>query len=235
MRKRNRIAAAALVICLLAALTACGGGGATEEDATVYVQGELDAAYRGIYSQDYIDLVEDMTQEDAEAMFQDNVKYEAEYLMDFLEIYYPDDAVTAKAQALITEIYSKSQYTVDKANKLDSGDFAVEVTISPIEIVSLLDSKAISDVWMEALTENGVTTQELYDALSEEEYGAIDVQYGLAILDELEALLPDLTYGEDQSVMLQLKQDEQGYYSLVSTGYQKLDEIMIDYYGEYMK
>lgn len=235
MKYWNRIAAMALVVCLLTTLTACGGGGITTKDATVYVQGDLDATYKGIYDQNYIDLVEDMTQADAEELYQENLEWEAEYLMDFLEIYYPDDAVTAKAQELVAEIYSNAKYTVGTANKLDSGDFAVEVVISPIEIVSLLEDAVYSDVWMDALAQNGVTTQEEYDALSEDEYAAIEAQYGLAMLDELEALLPDLTYGEEQSVMLQMKQDDDGYYSMVNTGYQKLDEIMIDYYGSYLK
>lgn len=235
LKNWKRIAAAALAACLALALAACGGGGLTAKDAATYIQGDLDATYKGIYDQNYIDLVEDMTQADAEAQHQSNLEYEAEYLMSFLYIDYPDDAVTAKAQELVAEIYSNAKYTVGTANKLDNGDFAVEVTISPIEIVPLLGDEVYSDLYWDIVAQNGITTQEEFDALSEEEYADIDAQYGMAILEELEALLPDLTYGEDQSVMLQLKLDDDGYYSLVSTGYQKLDEIMIDYYGDYLQ
>ena len=35
--------------------------------------------------------------------------------------------------------------------------------------------------------------------------------------------------------MLQLKAGEDGYYTLVDSGMQKLDEVMIDYYGTYTK
>ena len=55
----------------------------------------------------------------------------------------------------------------------------------------------------------------------------------MALLDELERLIPEITYGEDQVIMLQMKEDEDGYYSLVESGLQKVDEVMIDYYGSY--
>ena len=49
----------------------------------------------------------------------------------------------------------------------------------------------------------------------------------------VEALLPQLSYGEDQQVMIQLELGEDNYYTLVESGWQKLDEIMIDYMGAY--
>ena len=35
--------------------------------------------------------------------------------------------------------------------------------------------------------------------------------------------------------MLQMKKDSDGNYSLVESGFQKLDEVMIDYNGYYAK
>ena len=51
--------------------------------------------------------------------------------------------------------------------------------------------------------------------------------------DKLEELLPQMSYGKDQIIMLQLKPDDEGYYVLVETGIQKVDEVMIDYSGTY--
>ena len=45
--------------------------------------------------------------------------------------------------------------------------------------------------------------------------------------------MSQLSYGEDQIIMLQMKKDDDGYYSLVESGMQKLDEVMIDYSGSY--
>ena len=56
----------------------------------------------------------------------------------------------------------------------------------------------------------------------------------MSMLNHLESLIPEITYGEDQVIMLQMK-EEDGYYSLVDSGIQKLDEVMIDYNGSYMQ
>ena len=73
----KRLAAGALVGCLLVVLSACGG--LSETDAETYVKGHLDAAYLGIYDKAYIDLVEDMTEDDARELHESNVSDETEY------------------------------------------------------------------------------------------------------------------------------------------------------------
>ena len=140
----------------------------------------------------------------------------------------PTDAVIQRAQELVDEIYSHAQYTVADAEQLSGGDIVVEVTISPIEIMPQITGEFLQETWDAVLSENGIATQEQLDA----QFQAMDEQYANVLLDQLESLIPQLTYGQDQVVMLQLK-EEDGYYSLVDSGLQKLDEIMIDYYGAY--
>ena len=112
------------------------------------------------------------------------------------------------------------------ASKTKDGDFVVEVAVSPIEVMSLLTE----DDFSSALEESGFNAAE-----TEEAAAAADAVYGMLMLDKLEELVPQLTYGEDQIIMLQLKAGEDGYYTLVDSGMQKLDEVMIDYYGTYTK
>lgn len=222
----KRLAAGAVAACLLVTLTACGGG-ITEKDAEVYVKGHLDAAYLGTHTKEYIDLVEDMTEDDIDEMHQNNITWEAEILLeDFFQVEYPTDEMTQRAKELIEKIYSKSKYTVGTGSKTKDGDFVVEVTVSPIEVVSLLTEEDFSS----ALEESGFNAAE-----TEEAAAAADAVYGMLMLDKLEELVPQLTYGEDQIIMLQLKAGEDGYYTLVDSGMQKLDEVMIDYYGTYTK
>ena len=57
MRYWKRAGALLAAGALLLGLTACGSS--ITDDATVYVQGLLDANYKGEISQDYIDVVED--------------------------------------------------------------------------------------------------------------------------------------------------------------------------------
>ena len=122
-------------------------------------------------------------------------------------------------------------YTVADAEQLSSGDIAVEVTVSPIEIIPLLTEDQMAAAWTSVKQASGAS-DEAIAAMSDEEYQVLDEQYANALLDQLETLIPQLTYGQDQVIMLQMK-EEDGYYSLVDSGMQKLDEVMIDYYGAY--
>ena len=222
----KKLAAGALAGCLLAALATCGSKGLTEKDAETYIQGHLDATYLGTYSQDYIDLVEDMSEEEAKEMYQENLEWEAEYLLtNFLEVEYPTDEMTQRAEELVEKLYSKSKYTVGTGSKTKDGDFVVEVTVSPIELLHLITDED----FFNAMEQSGFS-----EAETEEAYEAADAVYGMLMLEQVEALLPKLTYGEDQIIMLQLKPDDDGYYTMVDTGIQKVDEVMIDYYGAYI-
>lgn len=221
----KKLMAAALALCML--LVSCGGGGLTEKDAETYVKGHLDALYLGKVSQDYIDLVEDMTEAEAQEMHKTNVSAEAEILLlDFLAVEYPTDEMTKRSEELIEQIYSKSQYKVGTGSKTKDGDFVVEVTVSPIEMLNLLSDEDLYD----ALDQSGYA-----DAATEEELEAADAVYGMLALDLVEDLIGQITYGEDQIIMLQLKPDDEGYYTLVDTGIQKVDEVIIDYNGSYTK
>ena len=221
----KKLCAALLMAAALLGLTACQS---ITDDATVFVQGELDATYLGQFDQDYIDVVADMTEEDAQEKYDYNIEAEAQYFLSYLAVEMPTDAVTQRAQELVAEIYSNAQYTVAQAEQLKSGDIAVEVTVSPIEIIPLITTEFIQETWYSVLDSNGVTTQEQLD----EQFQAMDEAYAMALMDEVERVMPELTYGTDQVIMLQMK-EEDGYYSLVETGLQKLDEVMIDYYGTY--
>lgn len=64
MGKWKRWIVLAVMLALAVSLSACGFGGVTADDAVTYVQGELDAAYRGQYNEDYLELM-DMTAEEA--------------------------------------------------------------------------------------------------------------------------------------------------------------------------
>lgn len=225
----KRLAAGALAGCLLAGLSACGGG-LTEKDAETYVKGHLDAAYLGTYDQAYIDLVEDMTEADARELHENNVADETEYyLLDYLEIDYPTDEITQRAEEVMEKIYAKSKYTVGTGSKTKDGDFVVEVTVSPFGLYGLLDDEDYSDTW------DSVAGGMDYETVTEEEYAAADAAYAMLMLDLLEQRLDDAEYGEDQILMLQLKKDDEGYYALVDAGMQKVDEVMVDYSGAYIK
>ena len=164
--------------------------------------------------------------DDAKQDHRDYVEIEAQNMLIFLEVDYPTDEVVSAAEELMEEIYSRAQYKVAPASKTKDGDFVIEVTVSPIELFSLLSDED----FFEALDEAGFN-----EAETEEELEASDAIYGPLMLEKVKALLPQLTYGEDQVIMLHLKADDDGYYSLVETGMDTLDKSVIDYFGSYMK
>lgn len=227
--KKRRLFAGILACALTLTLTACG---LSEADVTTYIQGELDCTYKGQYSQEYLDLVDGMTNEAAQQQYEDNAEAEAQRLLSYLEVVLPTDAVNERATQLVKDIYAKAKYTVGEGNRLQGGDFAVEVTLSPIELFHLIPDETYGQVWTQVCENNG-TTPDLAETLGEEEYQALDEQYANQMMDQVEEALPQATYGQDQSVMLQLKLDGD-YYSLVSSGWTTLDDMVLDYTGDYM-
>ena len=159
MRYWKRAGALLAAGALLLGLTACGSS--ITDDATVYVQGLLDSNYKGEISQDYIDVVEDMTQEQAQADHENNLEIEAGYLLSILAVELPTDAVTQRAQEIVDEIYSHAQYTVADAEQLSSGDIAVEVTVSPIELMTLLPEETYADTWQAVKEQAGVSDDQV--------------------------------------------------------------------------
>lgn len=229
MRGWKRALAAAGAAAMLVVLAACQN---VAKDATVYIQGELDATYLGNINEGYLDVVEDMTQADAQAKYEYNLQAEGEYLLSYLGVELPTDGVYQRAQELVGEIYSHAKYTVAEAELLKSGDIAAEVTVSPIEIMTLIPEELYAQTWENVKQQAGVSDDQVA-VMSDEEYQQLDEQYAMALLDELEGLIGQLTYGTDQTVLLQMKQDEEGYYTLVETGMQQLDEMLLDYTGAY--
>ena len=229
MRGWKRALAAAGAAAMLVVLAACQN---VAKDATIYIQGELDATYLGTINEGYLDVVEDMTQADAQAKYEYNLQAEGEYLLSYLGVELPTDGVYQRAQELVGEIYSHAKYTVADAQLLKSGDIAAEVTVSPIEIMTLIPEEFYAQTWENVKQQAGVSDDQVA-VMSDEEYQQLDEQYAMALLDELEGLMGQLTYGTDQTILLQMKQDEEGYYTLVETGMQQLDEMIIDYTGAY--
>lgn len=231
MKFVKKLAALSLAAAMAVTLAACGGG-VTKNDATVYIQGELDSTYKGQYNEDYLKLM-DMTAEEAERdNYVWNLEAEADIFMNALEIN-PTEENKAKVVELFKEIYAHSKYEVQPASKLESGSFAVEVLIEPIDIlVQFADTTDISEIYGDLLDKYGITTPEEYDAMPDEDYEAMESEYADAIVSAIRDLIPSLGYEPQQSVILQLKLEDDTY-TLVNTDWQKLDDMIVDYGGYY--
>ena len=230
MKFFHRITALLLAGVMALGLAACSS--VTPEDAETYIQGLLDASYLGQYDPEYLELA-DITEEEArEEDYEWNTAAEAEILREYLAIQ-STDASIQKSVDLIKEIYSHSKYEVGAASKLDDGSYAVTVSIQPMDILIRYQNQTdVNEIWMTVLAEHGVMDQAALDAMSDEEYMALEDIYAAAVLDGIQALVPEMGYGPEQSVVLQL-QLEGDTYTLVGTDWQHLDSMIIDYSGQY--
>ena len=230
MKFFHRITALLLAGVMALGLAACSS--VTPEDAETYIQGLLDASYLGQYNQEYLDLADITEEESRTEDYEWNTAAEAEILREYLAIQ-STDASIQKSVDLIKEIYSHSKYSVTGASKLEDGSYAVTVSIQPMDILIRYQNQTdVNEIWMTVLAEHGVMDQAALDAMSDEEYMALEDIYAAAVLDGIKALVPEMGYGPEQSVVLQL-QLEGDTYTLVGTDWQHLDSMMIDYSGQY--
>ena len=230
MKFFHRITALLLAGVMALGLAACSS--VTPEDAETYIQGLLDASYLGQYNQEYLDLADITEEESRTEDYEWNTAAEAEILREYLAIQ-STDASIQKSVDLIKEIYSHSKYSVTGASKLEDGSYAVTVSIQPMDILIRYQNQTdVNEIWMTVLAEHGVMDQAALDAMSDEEYMALEDIYAAAVLDGIQALVPEMGYGPEQSVVLQL-QLEDDTYTLVGTDLQHLDSMIIDYSGQY--
>ena len=230
MKFFHRITALLLAGVMALGLAACSS--VTPEDAETYIQGLLDASYLGQYNQEYLDLADITEEESRTEDYEWNTAAEAEILREYLAVQ-STDASIQKSVDLIKEIYSHSKYSVTGASKLEDGSYAVTVSIQPMDILIRYQNQTdVNEIWMTVLAEHGVMDQAALDAMSDEEYMALEDIYAAAVLDGIQALVPEMGYGPEQSVVLQL-QLEGDTYTLVGTDWQHLDSMMIDYSGQY--
>lgn len=230
MKFFHRMAALLLAGVMALGLAACGG--ITSDDAEAYIQGLLDASCLGQYNQEYLDLADITEEESRTEDYEWNTAAEAEILREYLAIQSTDAAVQQSVD-LVKEIYSHSRYSVTGASKLEDGSYAVTVSIQPMDILIRYQNQTdVNEIWMTVLAEHGVMDQATLDAMSDEEYMALEDIYAAAVLDGIQALVPEMGYGPEQSVVLQL-QLEGDTYTLVDTDWQHLDGMIIDYTGQY--
>lgn len=237
MKIAKRIAAAALGVAMVASLTACDSVGSgtqkdtMKEDSQTYVQGLLDKMYLGKYNKEYLDLI-DLTETEAEEDYLDRLYGEVDYFCYVFGIEYQDDELNDQIAEMYKQIYAKAKYTVDPATKLESGNYAVEVSVEPIEIFTKITQEEHSAMDDEAFASLGKTEDEL-NAMSDEEseqwYQDYDRAYAEGMVELVLSHMDDLTYGDAKSMVFQLAQDSDGYYSLVEGDLQNFDQYIIAY------
>lgn len=232
MKKRMKWVAMAGAAVLALSLTACGSIslnlGSEADRMASYVQGQLDMSYLGQYNEDFLQAVQ-KTEEEAQAQYEQWMETEAEFFIYGVGLIdYPTEEITQRLTELYKEIYSHSDYTVGAATKLDSGNYAVEVTVRPIDLMTKVTSDDFEEIFEQILADRGITTQEQLEALSEEEYQEIDAVYAEKIVDLLEKELPNTGNGEAETFTVQIE-DDGNIWTPSQDDFNSIDLAMIDY------
>ncbi len=193
-----------------------------------YVQGYLDLTYKGQFNDDYLQEL-DLTEEEAQERYDQGIQVEVEFFQNAIGIFdYPTEEITQKLTEMYKEIYSHSDYTVVSSNKMDSGNYVVEVTVRPIDIMTNFTSDDFQAIFEEVMADMGITTQEQLEAMSEEDYQKADVAYAEKVLSLVESQMANVGNGEEESFTVQIE-DDGDMWTPSQDDFDAIDLAMIDY------
>lgn len=222
----RRLLALALGLCLC--LTGCGGGTGerelTADDARLYMEGLIKEHYLGEYDEDYLTLV-GLHEHDAESVYENGLAVEAQYFISLYGIEYPSEELYKEILEMYREIYGQARFQVVSSIQEGNGDFTVEVRVEPIDIIrqSQAPLEQALEPWYEKYP-NAVQS-----TMTTEEWEEADQEWGRIIVDTVKGLLPQLGHLEAQTVTVSLKQGEDGYYSISSEDFGRLNDLIIAY------
>lgn len=196
MKRNYRRTALLISVMLLAVfmLSACGSTGTGESDAQSYVKAVLDMMCLGDYdhSVKLADIEEGKETEARDAMIED--------ALDSIEDDISDE-IRQEFKEVLIDAFSKTRYTVGKAEKTDDGGYDVTVTIEPLKIFAGLGDEMEEEereAFPETDDDSAYTPEELNNRL-----------YGLMVKQMKEGL-KDPVYNPPQEVVVHCAPSEDG-------------------------
>lgn len=216
----KKAAAFAAAIMLGTSLTGCLGQTKTY---TEYIQAVLDCTYFG-KTEKYMELTE-ATQEEADAVYQDEITYVAELLcyQFAVESDYVSEETLDGYEALAEDLIGKVKYTVDDA--VASGDaYHITVNCEPMNF------------WDDAYT----AAEEYYtgdfgtkyeNATTEEELIALEEEYAVEVLDILSGYIASTGYGEPVKKIVEITVDDDGLYGIEDQDWLDIDDLVLGIEG----
>lgn len=214
--KKRKTAAILLALCLSVALlcTACGDS----FDPVAYTQGSLDAAFHGVYDEDYINSLDDgSTKESLEADSQEIIDEMVEDTMSELGISDSSNELSGTLGEMFKNVFNATKYEVGEATEGEEGAYDVEITIYP-----LLDYARICN------DEDDVLTDAVLDKIS---LSMSDEELYTVLINELCAqvntALENPTYGDPQTFSLHLFVNDDGYYDVDEDSMEEFAGILL--------
>ena len=232
MKRIRRLAALAAAVVVVMTLSACGGlaGDKVKDDGQVYLQGLLDNLYLGQQNQDYLDLFE-MSAGDASQEYADGLEAEAYRFAYTFGIDDLSGEVETQIEEVLKEAYKNAKYTIQSSTKLESGNYAMEVEIQPIDVMIRITDDDLVTAWEQTMEQFGVRQEEV-TAMSDEEYFPLDHHYAGLVLDQVRANLEHVGYEPAVTVTMTLQKDDEGYYDFSQDDFDRLDAKIMPYVSD---
>lgn len=222
----SKLCVGTLAAAMTFGISACSLGGVSTADATVYVRGLINLTFLGQFDEDYLKLV-DSDETESQEIYDSNLDVDVDNFASYYAIDTVSDDLRTQIRQLYQDMYAKAKFEVKEAVKQDSTTYSVEVIIEPLDIYQRVDSvledtmNAFSDQYFaehpEVLESTGMPGDPAYDAY--------DAAYGQAIVDLFQEKLPEAGYFDAQSVVVQLKLNEDtDTWEMPDNQFQSLDE-----------
>lgn len=216
----KKITAIAAAVAMGAALTGCANDAKTYTD---YIQATLDCTYFG-ETAEYMKLTES-TLAEAEEVYAAQIEYTAEvicYCLDVDTNYVTEETMDGYEETAET-LLSKMKYVVEPAEK--SGDsYHITIKCEPINFWEAVTEK-VDEFYA---GEFGDRYNEVINGTSEEALAALEEEYAVEVLEIVNTNLAELSYKEPVSKIVEIVEDEDGYYGIADEDWYDIDDLLMD-------
>ena len=230
-----------LSILMVFGLAACGSSSAPVDKMRTLVSGNLDAIYKGIISDDYLEVI-DSTADVQRDNYIEGLNTEAEffcYYFGILDSAYDEsfddikEETKNKIVSMYKQIYENSKYEVKESVKQSDGSYTVQVSIDPIDIMEQTYDTLLSGTYAPFEEFDSQYEGVNIDAMSDDEFEVFYADYidtyANVVIDCVLSLLPSLGYKETKTISVQIQADDEGIYSINDDDWNKMDDYMIYY------
>lgn len=210
---RKKLAVLVVMVLSVAMIGGCG----SKFDAGAYVQSVLDLTTKG-ETADYEKLTES-SKEDAEKIYQDQIKAELE-AMDITDTSELSDDMKGKYEQLVKDILATGRYEVGEVTEKDK-NYTVQLKVTQAMVSKDLNTKfneqvqAYQDELEAAISDGGEVPS---DAAMEEK--VYEIMYNL-----LNENVQSITYGEEKTIEVHVN-NKDNVYTIPDEDYTAMEEAM---------
>ena len=208
MNKKKKLVTICCLFLCLCLFSGCKQ--ATEAVFATFIEGNLNEVYLGKTNETYLKL-SGSTVEESKQIYLDGMEVQAEYFAYYWGIIDPDygetyddleDELKQEILDLCKEIYGNAKFEVLSSTKQNDGNFAVKVTVEPVDIMELANNQF--DSYEPLIAFFNTYTEDIVYEMTDEEYQVYTNDYGMLIVQLVKEQLPNLGYKETKTHLIQI-------------------------------